>query len=553
MYSRPVRAPYPIIFAGRPIVSRKGLRRFLDALVSLANLPGIPLFVGWIIGGDDAEAGFLHAWISRSPAYRELLASGRIFIWEHVEPNSLPELYSRGLVTVVPSSYEQFGLVAVEAMACGCPVVAAKVGGLTDTVVANYTGRLCTPDSVLGLASTIAVYLKNPGFSFFEGGNAAEWAAEMFDVEATYTGVLRLLAGETGVRPISTINRFRSMRRDEILATASELLGKPLRFEADVSGQSQISLKATDGERSYFVKAFNQRPPSESVYMELPEEILRADRAASLLLKHQALADQPCAPRLIALCSHRHVCVTDWVEPAEFMGRDGLDALAAVSAALRTAGGSLLDETASKAWRAAAERVMAAPDRDAMKAFDLATSALQAPLTGGHPTFIETHPVIELLRYGMLIDRPSFPIPSDTAGRLRDALHLLSSFLIPFTGEVHLTHGSSAAHHILRDGDPPIICDLERLAFRWGPYDQAAWVWETDIRRGEAGFPTIIFRARSLFENEEDRRAFALWCFAIQIGSGFARAMRGDIDGWRKTDQLVDEMHEVLFHLFPIH
>src|SRR5439155_1314092 len=50
--------------------------------------------------------------------------------------------YNAADVCVVPSYYESFGLVAVEAMACGVPVIASRVGGLRETVQDGQTGYL---------------------------------------------------------------------------------------------------------------------------------------------------------------------------------------------------------------------------------------------------------------------------------------------------------------------------------------------------------------------------------------------------------------------------
>ncbi|MEC4819835.1 MAG: glycosyltransferase family 1 protein [Scytonema sp. PMC 1069.18] len=67
----------------------------------------------------------------------------------------LPYYYAAADVCVVPSHYEPFGLVAIEAMASGTPVVASDVGGLQFTVVAEETGLLAPPKDVAAFKTAI--------------------------------------------------------------------------------------------------------------------------------------------------------------------------------------------------------------------------------------------------------------------------------------------------------------------------------------------------------------------------------------------------------------
>jgi D-inositol-3-phosphate glycosyltransferase len=67
----------------------------------------------------------------------------------------LPLYYTAADVCAIPSHYEPFGLVAIEAMACGTPVVASDVGGLSFTVVPNETGLLVPPQDAAALAQAI--------------------------------------------------------------------------------------------------------------------------------------------------------------------------------------------------------------------------------------------------------------------------------------------------------------------------------------------------------------------------------------------------------------
>lgn len=76
----------------------------------------------------------------------------------------LPVYYAAADVCVVPSHYEPFGLVAIEAMSCGTPVVASDVGGLQFTVVPEETGLLAPPKDDVAFAAAIDRILLDSNF-----------------------------------------------------------------------------------------------------------------------------------------------------------------------------------------------------------------------------------------------------------------------------------------------------------------------------------------------------------------------------------------------------
>jgi glycosyltransferase involved in cell wall biosynthesis len=76
-----------------------------------------------------------------------------------VDGAQLLGLYNRASLLLMPSQYEAFGITALEAVACGLPVVAADVGGLRDAV---GPGGVCVPRDVRYLASSAAHLLRDP-------------------------------------------------------------------------------------------------------------------------------------------------------------------------------------------------------------------------------------------------------------------------------------------------------------------------------------------------------------------------------------------------------
>jgi glycosyltransferase involved in cell wall biosynthesis len=96
----------------------------------------------------------------------------------HVEYSQLRLLYSAADVTVVPSRREPFGLVAVEALACGCPVVATNQGGLPD-IINDKVGALVDVDDPVALAAAIQTEIFRSDRDE-RGRFAAQYAVEKF-------------------------------------------------------------------------------------------------------------------------------------------------------------------------------------------------------------------------------------------------------------------------------------------------------------------------------------------------------------------------------------
>ena len=159
-----------LLYVGRlqPI---KGLETLLEAMVTVPAPADL-----LIVGGDQDEPENGHGWALR----QQVTALGldrRVRFLGSQPQRRLRLFYAAADATVMPSYYESFGMVALEAMACGSPVVASRVGGLTTTVQDGVTGRLVPEGDPAALAASIAGLVGSPEARRL-GQQAARWAAE---------------------------------------------------------------------------------------------------------------------------------------------------------------------------------------------------------------------------------------------------------------------------------------------------------------------------------------------------------------------------------------
>ena len=149
-----------VLFCGRvdPI---KGIETLVEAASLLDGVEG-PAPTVLFVGGDLDPRGNPTGPLADVAAQTEMLGIRDRFVFVGSQPqDELPLFYSAADVVAVPSRYESFGLVAVEAMACGVPVVASRVGGLKFTVEEGVAGLLVPWGDAPALADALGQMLND--------------------------------------------------------------------------------------------------------------------------------------------------------------------------------------------------------------------------------------------------------------------------------------------------------------------------------------------------------------------------------------------------------
>lgn len=177
-----------ILYVGR-LVERKGIGNLITAL------PGVPDAELLIAGGPapedldgDPDAGRLRR------LARKHQVDGRVRFLGRVEHSRLPVLYRSADVVACVPWYEPFGIVPVEAMACGIPVVVSAVGGLADTVIDKVTGLHVPPRQPDQIAAALRELLDDPQRRRALGRDGRRRAVRHYSMERMIAGTLRAYA-----------------------------------------------------------------------------------------------------------------------------------------------------------------------------------------------------------------------------------------------------------------------------------------------------------------------------------------------------------------------
>lgn len=191
--------PAELLFAGR-LEYEKGVQDLLAALPAIQRAyPGTTLTV--------AGEGTQLAWLTQVAEQHEVAAS--VAFVGRQDHDGLVTLMQRCAAIVLPSRYEPFGIVALEAAASGIPLVTSTAGGLGEAVVDGSTGATFAPADVPALVEAVCRTLAQPD-------DAAVWAHRARAVlteEFTWPVVAERTAA---VYQVATRRRHRDLARPEI-------------------------------------------------------------------------------------------------------------------------------------------------------------------------------------------------------------------------------------------------------------------------------------------------------------------------------------------------
>lgn len=142
-----------LLYVGR-LETEKGIGLFMEAVSLMRNGRNLQVL---IVGGGKGEEDKINSLRQKS---HELGIDDLTHFQYAVAQSKLPLYYSAADLCVLPSRYETFGLVALEALACGTPVIASKVGVMAEAIN-TPAGILLDEPSPASLASTITGLLED--------------------------------------------------------------------------------------------------------------------------------------------------------------------------------------------------------------------------------------------------------------------------------------------------------------------------------------------------------------------------------------------------------
>lgn len=163
--------PPELLFFGR-LEYEKGVHDAIAALPRIRRThPGTTL----TIAGDGTQQDWLVEVARKHRVLKAVRFAGR------VDHDELLRLLHRADVAVLPSHYEPFGIVALEAAAAGAPLVTSDVGGLGEAVIDGQTGVSHPPRDVAALAAAVATALDDPAAAQRRAAAARQRLTSDFD------------------------------------------------------------------------------------------------------------------------------------------------------------------------------------------------------------------------------------------------------------------------------------------------------------------------------------------------------------------------------------
>lgn len=522
-----------ITYVGRLVDSRKGLEIFLDALELLLTAD-LPPFRVRIVGGAPDEAAVVEQAIHRADVCREALQAGRIEVWSRVERNVLPELYSRSTVVCIPSLREQFGMVAVEAMMCGTPVVASRIGGLQDLILDDLTGYLVDRLNPFALAASLAQFISNPGLGIWMGRNALLWSTSRFKLDVIARRYINLYEDlmSGAIAPASddlSGLRFLHQKMIEVgRPTVERLIGSCITRWRDVSSSPTPSFVAEFNDVTYFVKLHQRRPPSLAFLAGSRCKAQPQYDPMELIKLARFLSSAPIAPRIIAADENNGILVQEFLSCDQLIKGQEAEAQMLEASEQLQSFVTVQGVEAERFLKALHYAATATNAEEAIDVVDEAATELSSSILGVRPCLRQCHPQIELLRIAIYLQTNPWAFSPEFGARARSLVRFLISERPLVLALPRLQHGSMKREHLMQRPDGTrAVCDLDHAGLYVGPHDTAYWFHDQHARNEASASFRMLSQIHRIARTDDDRFLGAVWLAIFPIFNALWRFARG--------------------------
>ncbi|MBF0383482.1 MAG: glycosyltransferase family 4 protein [Magnetococcales bacterium] len=522
-----------ITFVGRPLDSAKGLINLLAAMSLVEALPESPPFQLWIIGGDEQDVACIHEAVGCHRPLQKLLKQGQLKCWGKIAYDALPELYSRSTVLVMPSNFETFGRVAVEAMSCGCPVIAANSSGLKETVLHGLTGLLYETWDVTGLAAILADCITTPQRLNAWSSLSHQWSRYAFSLQQQFHAYFQLYQGKERVRP-ADIDRYTPLERyqlaieEEFTDCFAALLNRRVTVTQWYPHPHHLVADISDRDKSYLALQYQQLDETMPILSPISETANTTRTAQQRLDKIERLLPYLLTAEKICI-DRQYGCIlftlnTQQVEKLE------------ETSFFAKATDALMSQQSVNAFNQALDQFLEAPGRASLDACDRTGSQLEMQLEGGVQLFRMRHPQVEMYRIRCYINARKSLLDANFISLSQWLLDIAAHTPPLMDCPMRLQrHDGVGRHHT---GALHLTMVLDGCGVSAGPLNWACnVVWHTV----QGTKLENLVSAPSVHEGQEGILGY-LWLVVLLIHHGLVEAAEGNMVQHRKTNDALEQL-----------
>jgi hypothetical protein len=425
-------------------------------------------------------------------------------------------------------------MVAVEAMMCGAPVVASRIGGLQDLIVHDLTGYLVDRLNPLALASALAQFVRNPSLGMWMGRNALLWSTNSFELGSVARRYINLYENLTGgIEPVSDEPSGPALLRQRMIEadrqTVERLIGSRLIGWQDVSSSPTPCFVAKTKDGTYFVKLHQRRPPSLSCLAGSGRNARPLYNPVELIKLARFLSAAAIAPRVVSADEDSGILVQELLlDDLQITEQEAESRMLQASEQMQ----SLVTVQGLEAERFlhALQRAATATEEDrSVGLVDKSATELSFSILGVKPSLRQCHPQIELVRIDSYLQKNPWCVSPEFGARARSLVRFLISERPLVNALPRLQHGSMKREHLMRHSDgAAAVCDLDHAGLYVGPHDIAYWFHDQHVRNeGPAPF-RMLSQIYHLARTEDDRFLGAVWLAVFPIFNALWHFARGN-------------------------